>query len=65
MSLEFKSTKGSCSAYDLFYDEKFDGCYYLNGKFLGLSLPWLPSAEIFGFNTSAFKSFSVSTNQEH
>ena len=65
MSLEFKSTKGNCSAYDLFYDEKIDGCYYLDGKLLGLSLRWLPSSEIFSFDTSAFKSFSVSTNYEH
>ena len=51
---------GECDANDLFYDEELGG-FYLNGERLGLSEQWLPVTEIFAFDVSEFRSFSVET----
>ena len=50
-------------ANDLFYNEEL-GDYYLDGKRLGLSEPWLPLNEIFAFDISEFGSFTSWTDLE-
>lgn len=54
---------GDCDANDLFYNKEQDG-FYLNGKRLALSEPWLPLNLLFAFDVSEFKAFRTWTDLE-
>ena len=63
MLLDFEIESELLLPQDLFEENSEFDCYpnyYLDGKKLSLSEPWLPVEEIFSFDVSAFKSFEIS-----
>lgn len=61
MYIVFTIGDKSLDSFDLFWDDDISG-HYLNGTKLALDELWLPTNEVFNFDTSAFKSFDSWTD---